>query len=91
MPLYNHVCGLWKFSGSSDSRNCWEALGMLRLWTDHCTVDNESLPIWIICFKHSKTIEVIFRGDILKIFIVEDMQILDNREKWINSNFSMDK
>ena len=34
---------------------------------------------------------VIFRGDILKIFIVEDMQILDNREKWINFNFSMDK
>ena len=66
MPLYNHVCGLWKFSGSSDTRNCWEALGMLRLWTDHCTVDNESLPIWIICLKHSKTIEVIFRGDILK-------------------------
>ena len=44
-------------------------------WTDYCTVDNESLPILIICPKHSKTIEIVSLSDILKIFIFEDMQI----------------
>ena len=45
------------------------------LWTDYCTVDNESLPILIICLKHSKTIEIVSLSDVLKIFIFEDMQI----------------
>ena len=45
------------------------------LWTDYCTVDNESLPILIICLRHSKTIEIVSLSDILKIFIFEDMQI----------------
>ena len=45
------------------------------LWTDYCTVDNESLPISIICLKHSKTIEIVCLSDILKIFIFEAMQI----------------
>ena len=38
-------------------------------------MDNESLPILIICLKHSKTIEIVSLSDILKIFIFEDMQI----------------
>ena len=45
------------------------------LWTDYCTVDNESLPILIICLKHSKTIEIFPLSDILKNFIFEDMQM----------------
>ena len=36
------------------------------LWTDYCTVDNESLPMLIICLKHSKTIEFVCLSDILK-------------------------
>ena len=45
------------------------------LWTDYCTVDNESLTILIICLKHSKTIEIVSLSDILKIIIFEAMQI----------------
>ena len=45
------------------------------LWTDYCTVDNESLPILIICLKHSKTIEIVSLSDRLKIVIFEDVQI----------------
>ena len=48
---------------------------IMWLWTDYCTVDNESLPILIICLKHSKTIEIVSLSDILKIVIFEDMQI----------------
>ena len=36
---------------------------------------NESLPISIICLKHSKTIKIVCLSDILKIFIFEAMQI----------------
>ena len=48
---------------------------IMWLWTDYCTVDNESLPILIICLKHSKTIEIVSLSDRLKIVIFEDMQI----------------
>ena len=45
------------------------------LWTDYYTVDNNSLPILIICPKHSKTIEIVSLRDISKKFIFEPMRI----------------
>ena len=48
---------------------------IMWLWTDYCTVDNESLPILMICLKHSKTIEIVTLSDRLKIVIFEDVQI----------------
>ena len=48
---------------------------MVWLWTDYCIVDNESLPILIICPRHSKTIEIVPLSDMLNMFIFEPMGI----------------
>ena len=57
----------------TEGRPQWHMI--MWLWNDYCNVDSESLPILIICLKHSKTIEILSLSDISKIFIFEDMQI----------------
>ena len=60
------------------------------LWTDYCTLDNESLSILIISPKHIKTIEIVSLSDILNVFIFEPMRIqcdkvLNVVKPWFNS------